>query len=247
MFTFLKKIRKAGIENSRTRQYLFYAVGEVVLVVVGILIALQINNWNEWRKDRHQERVLLEGLYDNLNLNKALLEERLTLYQRFNQSSQYVLSFVSGELLYSDTLDLHFHQARLRLTDSHLSKSGFESLKNAGFDLITNGDLQKEVINLFENVYLDMQAFLSALSFHYDPDWQTFTAQHFSLKDSKDGPGMLTPHDLRSLRSSSYYQHQITEVLGYREHTMSMQERCLEETQRVLELIRRELDNIRTN
>ena len=55
MLTFLRKIRKSLLDTGATRKYLVYAVGEIALVVIGILIALQINNWNEWRKERTLE------------------------------------------------------------------------------------------------------------------------------------------------------------------------------------------------
>jgi hypothetical protein len=52
MLTFLRKIRWSLLESGSARKYIFYAIGEIALVVIGILIALQINNWNEWKKDR---------------------------------------------------------------------------------------------------------------------------------------------------------------------------------------------------
>ena len=68
-------------------KYLKYAIGEIILVVLGILIALQINNWNERRKETIQEKVVLNTLLTNLNLAKIqsqflisqenLLKERL--------------------------------------------------------------------------------------------------------------------------------------------------------------------------
>lgn len=52
MIKFFRKIRKNMIKENRTSKYLVYAIGEIVLVVIGILIALQVNNWNEERKTR---------------------------------------------------------------------------------------------------------------------------------------------------------------------------------------------------
>jgi len=53
MLTFFRRIRKGLLDGGRTSKYVLYAVGEIALVVIGILIALSINNWNEARKD-HQ-------------------------------------------------------------------------------------------------------------------------------------------------------------------------------------------------
>lgn len=52
MLTFFRKIRAALLAEGKTGKYVKYAIGEIVLVMVGILLALQVNNWNEYRKER---------------------------------------------------------------------------------------------------------------------------------------------------------------------------------------------------
>ena len=64
MINFFRKTRKKLADDNKPLKYLRYAIGEIVLVVIGILIALQINNWNEGRKDRVLEKKLLENLTD---------------------------------------------------------------------------------------------------------------------------------------------------------------------------------------
>jgi len=59
MIKFFQKIRQNLLSEGKTGKYLKYALGEIILVVIGILIALQINNWNENRKNRNLERVVL--------------------------------------------------------------------------------------------------------------------------------------------------------------------------------------------
>jgi hypothetical protein len=62
MIKFFKKIRQNLLKENKTGKYLKYAIGEIVLVVIGILIALQINNWNEVNKDRAREEKILIAL-----------------------------------------------------------------------------------------------------------------------------------------------------------------------------------------
>ncbi|WGK65857.1 DUF6090 family protein [Croceiramulus getboli] len=62
MIKFFRHIRQSMIDQNRTRKYLLYAVGEIILVVIGILIALQINNWNENRKSKIQGQLYLNRL-----------------------------------------------------------------------------------------------------------------------------------------------------------------------------------------
>ncbi|MHA1444306.1 MAG: DUF6090 family protein [Candidatus Hodarchaeales archaeon] len=66
MINFLRRIRRDLINENKVSIYLIYAIGEVVLVVFGILIALQINNWNENQKTKKLEIVFLENLQIDL-------------------------------------------------------------------------------------------------------------------------------------------------------------------------------------
>ncbi len=74
MLPFLRKIRKTLIDSGSTKKYFIYAIGEIALVVIGILIALQINNWNERRKDSIRETNILKDLVENLESNSNILE-----------------------------------------------------------------------------------------------------------------------------------------------------------------------------
>lgn len=66
--SFLRKIRRSLIESGSAQKYLLYAIGEITLVVIGILIALQINNWNEGTKDRVKEIKILKEIKSNLGV-----------------------------------------------------------------------------------------------------------------------------------------------------------------------------------
>ena len=74
MIKFFRKIRQNMIKENRASKYLLYALGEIILVVIGILIALQINNSNELRKQRHQELQYLKNIKSDVKLNIAHLD-----------------------------------------------------------------------------------------------------------------------------------------------------------------------------
>lgn len=74
MLRFFRNLRKSIIETvtnhnsfSISRKYLLYAIGEIVLVMIGILLALQVNNWNELRKDRIKEKYVLLEILNSIN------------------------------------------------------------------------------------------------------------------------------------------------------------------------------------
>lgn len=86
MIKFFRKIRQNLLMENKTGKYFKYAIGEIILVVIGILIALGINNWNENRKDSIQEEIVLRSLLENLHLAKNqsefLISEEDTLKKR---------------------------------------------------------------------------------------------------------------------------------------------------------------------
>ncbi|MCB0635106.1 MAG: hypothetical protein KDC54_00730, partial [Lewinella sp.] len=74
MLNVLSKIRRELVAEQRARNYLIYALGEIVLIVIGILIAVQINDWNSGRKARQQERSILVEMQDDLQKPMADLD-----------------------------------------------------------------------------------------------------------------------------------------------------------------------------
>ena len=85
MIKFFRQIRQKLLTENRFNKYLIYAIGEIVLVVIGILIALQINNWNENRKENLSENLALLALraeFDkNINRLKYICVGRDSAYQ----------------------------------------------------------------------------------------------------------------------------------------------------------------------
>uniref|UniRef100_UPI0030DA5AE8 DUF6090 family protein n=1 Tax=uncultured Planktosalinus sp. TaxID=1810935 RepID=UPI0030DA5AE8 len=85
MIQFFRKIRQKLLSENKFSKYLIYAIGEIILVVIGILIALQINNWNEGRKDEIRASNYINRISEDLDrsinrseslakLNKSILK-----------------------------------------------------------------------------------------------------------------------------------------------------------------------------
>ncbi len=83
MLKFFRKIRQNLLSEGKTGKYLKYAIGEIILVVIGILMALQINNWNENRKNKLLEQQLLKALLTEFETNLANLDRVI----KFNDSN----------------------------------------------------------------------------------------------------------------------------------------------------------------
>ena len=98
MIKFFRKIRYDLMNQNKTTKYFKYAIGEIILVVIGILIALQVNNWNEIRKDHIKEKAILKEVYNDFNKN---LEQFHPIKQ-----SQF-RTYNSGEIVLRNIKTLH--------------------------------------------------------------------------------------------------------------------------------------------
>ncbi len=237
MFTFLSKIRKSLIESGSTRKYLFYATGEIALVVIGILIALQINNWNEWRKDRKLEIEILKDLKLNLESNVSLIAGRVEYFTTGLQACNIVLNVIDNRFPSHDSLGIHYSRATRGYGGADvISYVGYESLRNNGFNLITNKSLRDEILHLFENTYRAIISFDETFKLH-----NTYNKQIVGQLLYNDKRHSLKPFDFDELVGSKPYYASVTSHLNnytwMREETIE----GLSETERVLQLIVEEL------
>ena len=107
MIKFFRHIRKDLMEQNKTGssaeasakagKYLKYAIGEIVLVVIGILIALSINNWNEARKEKFNEANILKTLNEEFLENKITLDSTLILLSSTSDALSFVLKNINNE------------------------------------------------------------------------------------------------------------------------------------------------------
>jgi len=98
MIPFFRKIRKQMADDNRPLKYMRYATGEIVLVVIGILIALSINNWNEQRKINSQEQELLEGLKIEFTTNLKRLDKVLQLHKNSIESANEIMTYFNEDI-----------------------------------------------------------------------------------------------------------------------------------------------------
>ena len=124
MITFFRRIRKGLLDGGNTSRYLVYAIGEIVLVVIGILIALQINNWNEGEKSKRELFYSLQTIKSNLssdilNINQELNDgnSQMEFWTSLLNNTDNGLSFNSLPATIPISLLLSFSDKRL--FDSH--------------------------------------------------------------------------------------------------------------------------------
>lgn len=136
------------MENN-SGKYLKYAVGETILVVIGILIALSIDNWNDSRNIRNQELKYLENLRTDINLNIAEINKYLNTGNLSIESANKVLEYYEGKTL-DDLNDLNFHATNVYIWERFsLHDNAYQELVNSGnLAIISNDSIKNGLLNL---------------------------------------------------------------------------------------------------
>lgn len=121
-------------------------------MVIGILIALQINNWNEYQKDRKGEKLILTEIRDNLKYDLNDFESNIATLQNKIISSRELLQALENNMPFHDSLGYYFSYLNAY---PHFSckTNGYKLLQSKGLDLIINNDLRNKITDLYEYRY----------------------------------------------------------------------------------------------
>ncbi len=117
MIKFFRRIRQNLLSEGNTGKYFKYAIGEIILVVIGILIALSINNWNEERKARNNEQVLLFQLKQEFESNLSQLNQKIEMREIMITSAHKLLNMIDDNtLLVNDSIGHYLSFTRMNPT-----------------------------------------------------------------------------------------------------------------------------------
>jgi hypothetical protein len=201
MIKFFRHFRQAMIKENRVSKYLLYAIGEIVLVVIGIMIALQINNWNEQKKVNRELVEVLKEVRSNLIADSLKIYEIHTLKSEDIKTQYKVIdSLENGNIPY-DSIEYDLGRVliarRIVLVDN-----GYQLMKKFGLERVKDVALRNELIHYYtasiKRIYDDTE----------DDDYEFITVflpyvrSHFLDWDySKFG----VPADYEHLKSDQYF------------------------------------------
>tara|TARA_R110000744_G_scaffold363618_1_gene471957 strand:+ start:23 stop:733 length:711 start_codon:yes stop_codon:yes gene_type:complete len=155
MIKFFRKIRYDLMEKNKTGKYLKYAIGEIVLVVIGILIALSINNWNDNRKNRISERKLLDNIHRDFIHNKVEFDSLKAIHYRALEGLEKLVTLfpLGNDSLKYEAYKKYNLQIEGMTYDPY--SSSIESVVNSNaLQLIQDENLQKYLVS-WKDVFRD--------------------------------------------------------------------------------------------
>ena len=205
------------MEKNKTGKYFKYAIGEIILVVIGILIALQINNWNEGKKAKEKETHALNEIISDLDHNivnlTAIKTRKINSINSAKNSLKIIIDVFEKNKKYHDSLIVHF-TAILAYPDPDLKTSGYESLTSIGMDLISNNKLRSEVGTYYTSQISDMIRSYNELRddfYHYMLDYSRFL---FISSYNDKNERIMIPTDFEKLKNNNGFIESIKMYLG---------------------------------
>jgi hypothetical protein len=137
------------VKQSKVSNYLLYGFGEIVLVVIGILIALQVNNWNIEKNRSKLEKVLLAQVKDELSSTYNDIVKDLNLFELGRRSNFRILDYIQQNATYADSMCFDFYWLT---KDEYIypETSVYSRIKEVGFDIIKNDGLKQGIQRLYE-------------------------------------------------------------------------------------------------
>jgi hypothetical protein len=172
------------MEKNKTGKYLKYAIGEIILVVIGILIALGINNWNEVRKETNKERQIITNLHQEFIQNKQIIESIKDGIKLSSNSCHTLMNLLNEDVLEASTQNI---DSLIYLSLEHKpfipSNSVFSEIIEAGnINLITEESLKKKLFKWsteIENIQARYLVFEKWIEDGYLP----YLSKNISLKN----------------------------------------------------------------
>ena len=238
MINFFRKIRKKLADDNKPLKYIRYAVGEIVLVMVGILLALQVNNWNTKRLSVEKEKELLTNLMENLRINKDQLKAQIRIDSQSVSSSKIISKTIKNKMPYTDSLGFHFNQPR-KIYPPNLTFSAYTTIENYGFEIIRSKSLRMEIIKLFDDTYPELNNVVDNINRDvFGPSIEPYFLNHFELMEGD----ILKPNNYDFLLQDQQLVNLLAFVSEIRRWHYGLRLECLDSVDDLMHNIEYELN-----
>lgn len=179
-----------------------YAIGEVLLIVIGVSIALAASSWYEDRKDRQEERAMLQQFRQSLEADLTEFERNLRAHLQQESDVIHLLEHMEGDEAFNPTIGTHLNALR-RWRQTTANRAVFEALRSRGFALIQDPSLRAKIIEYYDEVALrPTNAALNDRAF-VTSRLTPYMDRHSVFEDSRT----LVPLDYEALRRDVYFRN----------------------------------------
>ncbi|MEN2283246.1 DUF6090 family protein [Algoriphagus sp. SE2] len=191
---------------------------ETLVVVVGVIIAFGLNDWNESSKARIAEIGILNELISSLEADSSALSINIAFHNQAIKSSEIILTVLDSKGAFNDSLSRHF--ASINNYTTFASALGpYESLKSMGFETISNKSLRLEIISLYDQQYMILKnneriltEDIQELKRHYYQDH--FEEFQVIIPDPPYYAGKMVPNNFNELMLNKSFRYFVRTLIN---------------------------------
>lgn len=233
MITIFRRIRQKLIKSESVTKYVLYATGEILLVVIGILIALQINNWNEAKKIDGMVSQALSEIREDLVQDTLTLQSRITLHLSEIEAQTRVVDALTHQ-----TLNEEEHQSdlgKLMLSrETVLLRNGYDYLKELGLSKLNRPVLRQTLLQYYEHEYAMIRKDLQDDEFEFQDVWLPYAREHF--KEWEFGEYAI-PHSYSDIQNDTYFLTTLKFNLTNKGYTLRTHYRALDSAKSLIAML----------
>ncbi|MFC3879576.1 DUF6090 family protein [Algoriphagus namhaensis] len=238
MLKFFRKIRQKLLSESKFTKYLLYAIGEIVLVVIGILIALSINNSNDLKNQRQKELTLLTEMRQNLKIDLEDLDFNIKGSFERIQANEIILKALQERVPMNDSLKPYYGNiiGNFQLSNN---TAAWENLKSVGVDLVSDDSLRNAISNLYEVKYTYLENTTKGVDDGHQ--WNTLYPQFLDLINMDQVWVSAEPVSHEALMDNRKFQETLKMNLFIRNFMLDQYETIHQDVNSLLDQIERHL------
>ena len=217
MLPFFRKIRYRLAQDNQFFKYSKYAIGEIALVVIGILIALQINNWNEDRKTAKQEIKILNDLKNDLETNLKEISETYKSTNQRQKSIVLILDYFENAMPVDDSLKKAFESLEQDVI-FNIANTSYKFIESQGINSLSNDSLRIRVTEMYERHLTNIVTRENLNRQMVSEELIPFMQEHFVSTATVDKDNLIAlealnmPKNIEDLRDDSVFKNIIVRL-----------------------------------
>jgi hypothetical protein len=238
-----RKIRQELSAQNKLSKYLRYAIGEIALVVIGILIALQINTWNEGRKERIVERQILTNIKAALESDiKNQIRPNLEDCSKDLQNIERIMQSIDNKDAFNDSTAT-IYSSLMFSKNFKYELTAYKALENEGIKVIRKPELKKEILEIYNMDYPEVQEYIQNFSNNLIEFFRPYMREHFKFVYVDNRTASYIPIDYNSIINDPLFRNNVMTAKVNFSNILSALEKIELNVNEAIKQIEAELEN----
>ncbi len=213
MIKFFRRIRQKLLHEGKLKRYFKYAIGEIVLVTIGILLALQVNNWKQIQINKKLEIKLLSELKNDFKSNYQEIKGIIFNIDKLYKTSDTIFYLMENDIPIENHIELlntmggfmGFLGGYGGVFNS--ANTSYKYLESTGIKFISNDSLRISITEMFENYFKNIHIREEQYKVFYTNEYEPFVTEYFEFAHGASGKAIISQVNLSSVTNNRIFKN----------------------------------------